>query len=175
MNSGPGNIGGVFVHDRYEHDQSLTRLAGWWGHRKEDRFEMEHKFVASPGAQSFMVSNPPVLCIAALRASTDLFMEAGMENLREKSVRLTAFLEALVDTRLAGKVTILTPRDPSARGAQLSLVFNQPVVDLHKRVSARGVICDVRKPDVMRIAPAPLYNNYSDVLKFVGLLQEELQ
>ena len=98
-----------------------------------------------------------------------------MAPLREKSVRLTAYLEALVDTRLQGKVTILTPRDPSARGAQLSLVFNQPVVDVHKRVSARGVICDVRKPDVMRIAPAPLYNNFADVLTFVTLLEEELQ
>lgn len=175
MNSGPGNIGGIFVHDRYENDQSLTRLAGWWGHRKQDRFEMEHKFIASPGAQSFMCSNPPVLCIAALRASTDLFMKAGLTSLREKSVRLTAYLEALVDTRLAGKVTILTPREPAARGAQLSLVFNQPVVDVHRRVSARGVICDVRKPDVMRIAPTPLYNNFTDVLTFVGLLEEELE
>lgn len=175
MNSGPGNIGGIFVHERHANDQGLTRLAGWWGHRKQDRFEMEHKFIASPGAQSFMVSNPPVLCIAALRASTDLFMKAGLDRLREKSIRLTAYLEALVDCRLGDKVTILTPRDPHARGAQLSLVFKQPVVDVHRRVSARGVICDVRKPDVMRIAPTPLYNNYMDVFTFVGLLEQELQ
>jgi kynureninase len=175
MNSGPGNIGGIFVHDRYENDQTLTRMAGWWGHRKEDRFEMEHKFIASPGAQSFMVSNPPVLCIAALRASTELFMKAGMSNLREKSVKMTAFLEALVDVRLKDKVTILTPRNPDHRGAQLSLVFNKPVIDVHKAVSARGVICDVRKPDVMRIAPAPLYNNFSDVFTFIEYLEAELQ
>jgi kynureninase len=174
MNSGPGNIAGAFVHERWASDETLTRLCGWWGHRKSDRFEMEHKFIPSTGAQSFMVSNPPVLCIAALRASTDLFKQAGMERLRAKSERLTAYLEALVDTHLRGKVDIITPRDISARGAHLSLVFRLPVLDVHARVSAQGVICDVRKPDVMRIAPTPMYNSFADVRRFVLLLEKEL-
>lgn len=175
LNSGPGNIGGAFVHERHANDASLTRLVGWWGHRKEDRFEMEHTFIPSPGAQSFMMSNPPVLCTAALRASTDLFKKATMERLRKKSVSLTAYLEALVDTLLKDKVDILTPRDPDQRGAQLSLVFRKSVVDVHTAISQKGVICDVRKPDVMRIAPTPMYNTYTDVLNFVTLLKKELE
>lgn len=174
LNSGPGNIGGAYVHERYKDDAELRRLVGWWGHRKSDRFQMEHHFIPSPGAQSFMMSNPPVLCIAALRASTDLFKEATMEQLRKKSVKLTAYLEALVDTELAGKVDIITPRDPVQRGAQLSLVFRENVESVHAAISKRGVICDVRKPDVMRIAPTPLYNTFEDVRKFVSLLREEL-
>mmetsp|Transcript_32272 Transcript_32272/g.89112 ORF Transcript_32272/g.89112 Transcript_32272/m.89112 type:complete len:467 (+) Transcript_32272:96-1496(+) len=174
LNSGPGNIAGAFVHERYKDDHTLTRLAGWWGHRKEDRFEMEHRFIPSPGAQSFMMSNPSVLCIAALRASTDTFKEATMDKLRGKSVKLTAYLESLVDTELAGKVDIITPRDPESRGAQLSLVFRDDVVKVHEAVSAQGVICDVRKPHVMRIAPAPMYNSFKDVRGFVRLLKKEL-
>ncbi len=175
MNSGPGNIAGAFVHERYAHDTELKRLCGWWGHRKEDRFEMNHVFKPSAGAQSFMVSNPPVLCVATLRASTELFKQATMAKLRAKSERLTAYLEALVDTRLAGKVDIITPREVAARGAQLSLVFREPVLDVHARVSAQGVICDVRKPDVMRIAPTPLYNSFEDVRRFIQLLEKELK
>jgi kynureninase len=174
LNSGPGNIGGAFLHERYANDDTLNHLVGWWGHRKEDRFDMEHKFIPSPGAQRFMMSNPPVLCTAALRASTDLFKEATMEKLRAKSLQLTAYLEVLVDTLLKETVDILTPRDPSQRGAQLSLVFRKSVVEVHEAISKQGVICDVRKPDVMRIAPTPMYNNFSDVLRFVKLLQKEL-
>lgn len=176
LNSGPGGIAGAFLHERYKDDASLTDnlLRGWWGHRKEDRFVMEHKFVASPGAQSLMLSNPPVLCIAALRASTDVFIEATMPALREKSVKLTAYLETLIDRELPGRVRILTPRDPDQRGCALSLVFEDDVEEVHKAISARGVICDLRKPDVMRIAPVPLYNNFRDVYDFVELLKEEL-
>merc|ERR1711879_522096 len=141
MNSGPGNIAGIFVHERYEHDDSLKRLVGWWGHRKEDRFEMEHTFVPSPGAQSFMLSNPPVICIAALRASTDLFREATMEKLRAKSLSLTSYLEVLVDTELDGKVRIITPRNLDERGAQLSLVFNQDVGHVQEALQKHGIIC----------------------------------
>ena len=174
LNSGPGNIGGAFVHERYAEDETLSRLVGWWGHRKEDRFEMEHKFIPSKGAQSFMMSNPPVLCTAALRASTDLFKAATMQKLRQKSLRLTAYLEILVDTLLKDKVDIITPRDPVQRGAQLSLVFRQNVVKIHEAISEKGVICDVRKPDVMRIAPTPMYNTFLDVFEFVCLLRDEL-
>jgi len=175
LNSGPGSIAGAFVHERHKDDQTLTRLAGWWGHRKEDRFVMEHKFIASSGAQSFMLSNPPVLCIAALRASTDMFKEATMPRLREKSVKLTAYLESLIDTELAGRVRILTPRELRERGAQLSLVFDVNVKKVQEAIAAKGIIADVREPDVMRIAPAPMYNSFGDVRRFVTLLKEELQ
>lgn len=175
LNAGPGGIAGAFVHERYKDDASLTRLHGWWGHRKEDRFVMEHTFVPSPGAQSFMLSNPPVLCVASLRASTDIFKEATMSRLREKSVKLTAYLETLIDREIPGRVRIITPRDPAQRGAALSLVFKDDVETVHKAISARGVICDLRKPDVMRIAPVPLYNSFRDVHEFVMLLKQELE
>lgn len=175
LNSGPGNIAGAFVHERYKDDTTLTRLHGWWGHRKEDRFVMEHKFIPSPGAQSFMLSNPPVLCVAALRASTDLFKEATMPALRAKSVKLTAYLETLIDREIPERVRIITPREPAQRGASLSLVFKDDVEKVHSAISARGVICDLRKPDVMRIAPVPLYNTFGEVRQFVTLLRQELE
>jgi len=174
LNAGPGGIAGAFVHERYKDDTSLTRLAGWWGHRKEDRFVMEHNFIASPGAQAFMLSNPSVLCVAALRASTDVFKEATMGALREKSLKLTAYLETLIDREIPDRVSIITPRNPDERGCALSLVFKDDVEAVHKAIGARGVICDLRKPDVMRIAPVPLYNTFRDVYDFVKLLKEEL-
>lgn len=175
LNGGPGGIAGGFVHERWKDDASLTRLHGWWGHRKEDRFVMEHKFIPSPGAQSFMLSNPPVLCIAALRGSTDMFKQATMPALREKSVKLTAYLETLIDRELPDRVSIITPRNPAERGAALSLVFKDDVEKVHNAISKKGVICDLRKPDVMRIAPVPMYNSYRDVYDFVMLLKKELQ
>ena len=178
LNSGPGCIGGAFVHERHKdtpQEELPGRLVGWWGHRKSDRFEMNHEFIPSPGAQSFMHSNPPVLCCATLRASTEVFARAGMENLRQKSLLLTAYLEHLIDTRLGAEhVNIVTPRDPEQRGAQLSLVFTTDIVSVHEAISAQGVICDVRKPSVMRIAPTPLYNSFRDVYDFVELLHQML-
>ena len=174
LNSGPGCIGGAFVHERYKDappEELPGRLVGWWGHRKSDRFEMNHTFIPSSGAQSFMHSNPPVVCCASLRASTEIFARAGMGKLRAKSLLLTAYLEHLIDTRLGpDHVNIVTPRDPEQRGAQLSLVFTKDIVGVHEAISAQGVICDVRKPSVMRIAPTPLYNSFRDVYDFVELL-----
>uniref|UniRef100_A0A7S4RHQ5 Kynureninase n=1 Tax=Alexandrium monilatum TaxID=311494 RepID=A0A7S4RHQ5_9DINO len=175
LNSGPGNIAGAFVHERHANagvSDLPGRLTGWWGHRKEDRFEMEHHFVPSPGAQSFMLSNPPVLCVAALRASTDLFARAGMERLRAKSLKLTAYLEHLIHTEVGQEyVEIITPNDPQQRGCQLSLVFKSDMGKVHEALGRHGVVCDIRKPSVMRIAPAPLYNSFSDVFDFVRLLR----
>ena len=186
LNSGPGNIAGCFVHERHGHHAdlaSLPRFAGWWGHRKEDRFVMDHTFIPSAGAQGFMVSNPPVLCCAALRASLDVYDAAGgVPALRGKSERLTGLLERLVDglaaedPRLAGQVTIFTPRDPKARGCQLSLSFACPggVGPVFDKLTDKGVICDVHKPVVMRVAPTPLYNTYCDVFDFVQCLKATL-
>ena len=181
LNSGPGNIAGCFVHERHGSHGSLAtlpRFAGWWGHRKEDRFFMAHEFVPSAGAQGFMCSNPPVLCCAALRASLDCFEEAGgVAATRRKSLLLTGYLEALLDADevLKKEVVIFTPRDPAARGCQLSLTFTSGgVEEVNRDLAAAGVICDVRKPDVMRVAPAPLYNSFADVRTFTVLLRDVL-
>jgi|AntAceMinimDraft_5_1070358.scaffolds.fasta_scaffold84841_1 kynureninase len=145
---------------------------------------MDHAFVPSPGAQGFMCSNPPVLCCAALRASLEVFDDAGgVSALRRKSLRLTALLEALLDRlswdepRLAGAVATFTPRDPEQRGCQLSLSFATVpggVAPVFAALEAAGVMCDVRKPLVMRVAPTPLYNTYADVFDFVALLKVAL-
>lgn len=175
LNSGPGNIAGAFVHENHAHLKASElpgRLNGWWGHRLSDRFEMNHTFIPTPGAQSFMLSNPPVLCVAALRSSTELFAKAGMGRLRAKSLRLTAYLEWLLDTVIGKEhVQIITPREADQRGCQLSLVFEKNMTDVHKSISAQGVVCDIRKPSVMRIAPTPLYNSFEDVYDFVHLLK----
>jgi len=176
MNSGPGNIAGAFVHERHSFSELPGRLEGWWGHRMSDRFEMEHQFVATPGAQAFMMSNPPVLCVAALRASTELFARAKMSRLRAKSVRLTAYLEVLLAAELGPEhVEIISPDQADERGCQLSLVFRTDLQRVHDSITSEGVICDLRKPSVMRIAPVPLYNTYQDVHEFVGLLKMALR
>eukprot|EP00616_Rhizochromulina_sp_CCMP1243_P006600 CAMPEP_0118966414 /NCGR_PEP_ID=MMETSP1173-20130426/3888_1 /TAXON_ID=1034831 /ORGANISM="Rhizochromulina marina cf, Strain CCMP1243" /LENGTH=442 /DNA_ID=CAMNT_0006915191 /DNA_START=27 /DNA_END=1355 /DNA_ORIENTATION=- len=179
LNSGPGGIAGCFVNERHGSAPDLTsgpRFAGWWGHRKSDRFDMSHTFIPSTGAQGFMLSNPPVICCSTLRASLEVFDEAGgVQKLRSKSEVLTAYLEALIDSEVADHVTIFTPRDVAQRGCQLSLTFKNGVSDVFDKLSAAGVVCDVRKPDVMRIAPTPLYNSFCDVWDFIQLLKKVLE
>lgn len=176
MNSGPGNIGGAFVHEK--HDERLLkpehpRLEGWWGHRPVDRFAMNPTFVSARGVRGFQLSNPPVFCVEALRASLDVFEAAGgMPALRRKSLLLTRYLERLIHARLSNTVSVLTPTESHRRGCQLSLVFRH--VDgkrVHDLIAQEGVICDFREPDVMRIAPAPLYNSFGDVYNFVRILE----
>lgn len=173
LNSGPGGIGGCFVHERHEKAQDLKRFEGWWGHRKQDRFDMSPNFIPSDGAFGFQLSNPSVLCQAALRASLDLMVAATIPKLREKSIKLTGLLHVLLNEYLSDVVTIITPSDPSRRGCQLSLLFqtDQDVTKIHERITQQGVICDLRKPNVMRIAPCPLYNTFYDVFEFVEILK----
>eukprot|EP00416_Gambierdiscus_australes_P022112 CAMPEP_0171064994 /NCGR_PEP_ID=MMETSP0766_2-20121228/6600_1 /TAXON_ID=439317 /ORGANISM="Gambierdiscus australes, Strain CAWD 149" /LENGTH=479 /DNA_ID=CAMNT_0011521065 /DNA_START=47 /DNA_END=1486 /DNA_ORIENTATION=+ len=172
LNAGPGNIAAAFVHERHASSEFPGRLHGWWGHRRSDRFEMEHTFIPSPGAQAFMLSNPPVLCVAALRASTELFARAGVERLRAKSLLLTGYLELLIDAEVGPEhVEIITPRDAKQRGCQLSLVFRQDMQEVHTALSKGGVVCDLRKPSVMRLSPAPLYNSFLDIFHFVKILK----
>lgn len=178
INSGPGGIAGAFVHERHHDDPDLPRFAGWWGHRPSDRFLMAPDFIPDKGAAGFQLSNPPVLLIASLRASLDLFERAGgMDALRAKSVKMTGYLEWLLttDELLAEEVTIITPSDPCARGAQLSLVFKRNVEAIQRIFQRESVIVDTRKPHVMRVAPAPLYNNFSDVWEFVNALKTAIQ
>jgi len=193
MNCGPGSMGGCFVHERHGHvgDSNSTelffqpepvRLAGWWGHRPSDRFHMEAKFIPSEGASGFRLSNPPVLLVACLKSSLEIFDRADIYHLREKSLCLTAYLEYLLQLHLAESVAILTPTNAMERGCQLSLKFKHigdqgigfEVDEILTKLKENGIYCDARKPNVIRIAPAPLYNNFQDVFRFISILRSIL-
>ena len=178
LNSGPGSVGGCFVHERHGARTDFPRLAGWWGHDKASRFRMEAGFRPIPGAEGWQLSNPPILSLAAIRASLEVFMEArAMEPLREKSVRLTGYLEWLLRTEVGDAVEILTPSDPDRRGCQLSMRVktNVPGKTVFEKLEASGVTCDWREPDVIRVAPVPLYNTFEDVLRFSERLEQALR
>lgn len=175
LNAGPGAIGGCFVHERHSHSTALPRFAGWWGHDPAARFLMGPDFDPIPGAQGWQISNPPVLSAAPLLASLDIFRRAGMGRLREKSIALTAYLQRLVETRLTGVVDIITPSDASQRGCQLSLrIERSPAAAkrCYDYLSEAGVVSDWREPDVVRLAPIPLYNSFGDVFAAVEALSQ---
>lgn len=175
LNSGPGGIAGAFVHERHGRNTSLPRFAGWWGHNKQTRFKMDSTFDAIPTAEGWQLSNPPIFQLAALSASLELFQQATMQKLREKSERLTLFLELMLKLRLSEKVSIMTPTNVEARGCQISLrVKKGGVRELQKSLLERGVVCDVREPDILRVAPVPLYNSFTDVFTFVDTHLNEL-
>ena len=174
LNSGPGSLGGCFVHERHAENDNLKRFAGWWGHNKQTRFNMRHEFDPLPGAEGWQLSNPPILSMAAIMASLDVFDEAGMENLRRKAIKLTAFLEFLIDEIKDGSISIITPRQPEERGCQLSIQLKNADKHLHTRLTEAGVISDWREPDVIRVAPVPLYNSFEDVYRFSERLKQLL-
>jgi kynureninase len=169
LNAGPGAIGGAFVHERH-FGNTPARLAGWWGHEPQSRFQMAPEFRAAPGAAGWAVSNPPIFSAAPLVASLDMFRAAGIGELRAKSVRLTAYAAQLLRDRVANDVRVITPGAADERGAQLSLRIaggarrGRRVFDA---MSAHGIVCDWREPDLIRIAPTPLYNRFVDVFDFV--------
>ena len=173
VNSGPGAVAGAFVHERHSRED-VPRFAGWWGHDPASRFQMGPEFVPAAGADGWQLSNPPILAMAPLRASLELFDRAGLPALREKSRSLTGYLESLIDARLADVLDVLTPRDPAQRGCQLSLRVRggrDQGRALFDHLAAHGVLGDWREPDVIRISPAPLYNNHADVLRFVRTVE----
>lgn len=170
LNAGPGATAGAFVHERHGNDPTLPRFAGWWGTDPKTRFEMTEDFVPQPGAAGWQLSNAPVLSMAPLLASLRLFDEAGMAALRKKSEALTAFLLALLEDVPAEKATLLTPADPAHRGSQLSLKVRGDARVLQQALERHGVVCDVRPPDVIRVAPVPLYNSFADVAGFARAL-----
>ncbi|MBS0660636.1 MAG: kynureninase [Verrucomicrobia bacterium] len=173
LNSGPGAVAGAFVHERHLRDRSLPRLAGWWGNDPATRFRMGPDFEPVASADAWQLSNPPILALAPLRVSLEIFAAATIGALREKSLALTGCLEALLlASPLARRLRLLTPSDPAQRGAQLSLVLEGANRESARRLHAAGVFCDFREPDVIRLAPAPLYNSFYDVWRVVQVLNE---
>jgi len=175
LNAGPGAVGGAFVHERHARSFDLPRFAGWWGHDKETRFLMGPDYRPIPGAEGWQISNPPIFQLAALRASLEIFDSAGMRALRVKSENLTGYLEMLLNSIRNDRISVVTPRDPKQRGCQLSIRVADADKDLFNALTERGVIADWREPDVIRVAPAPLYNSFSDVFRFVEILKECLE
>ncbi len=174
LNGGPGALGGAFVHERHAASH-LPRLAGWWGHEGATRFQMGPDFHPSRGAAGWQVSNPPILSAAPLLASLALFETAGMVALRAKSLAMNALLLAELDARFASRLQCVTPRDEPQRGCQLSLRIRGGRDSGHalfERLGEHGVVLDWREPDILRIAPVPLYNSYGDIARFVQLLEQ---
>ncbi|KAI8336522.1 kynureninase [Chlamydoabsidia padenii] len=178
LNSGAGGIAGLFIHEKYAKDTSRPRLAGWWGNDKETRFEMSPVFRPSEGASGYQQSNPSVLTTISLMSSLQIYEKAGgIQALRAKSLKLTGYLEKLLHLTLdshfkADNIRILTPTDPERRGCQISVEFPERMMDVFDGLHAHGVICDERKPTVIRLAPVPLYNSYSDVYRAVNCLKK---
>jgi kynureninase len=168
LNSGPGSVAGCFVHERHAKTE-LPRFAGWWGHDKNTRFKMGPDFRPMQGAEGWQLSNPPILSLAAVRASLAIFDTVGMEKLREKSVKLTGYMEFLLDGLHSDAFAILTPRDKDQRGCQLSIAVKHDGRALFDALTVAGVVCDWREPDCIRVAPVPLYNSFADVHRFVEI------
>ena len=175
LNAGPGGLGGVFVHERHARDAALPRFEGWWGQRKATRFQMGPEFEPTPGVEGWQLSNPPIFQLAALRASMELYDRAGMAALRARGDELTGYLESLLDTLPVGALQQWTPRDPTRRGSMLTLQIAQGprggAKELVEYLAQRGAIIDLRSPDVVRIAPSPLYGSREDVQRLVALVR----
>jgi kynureninase len=175
LNAGPGAVAGAFVHERHATNTKLPRLAGWFGNDPNTRFRLhlEPDFVPVPSADGWQISNPPILAMAPLRASLAIFDEAGgMEPLRAKSIKLTGYLESLIAQMGSKKFSLITPAYPDARGAQLSIRAHEHPKELHKELITADVKCDFREPNVIRVAPTPLYNTFHDVWRFAQILHQ---
>ncbi|WP_028887681.1 kynureninase [Tenacibaculum ovolyticum] len=171
LNSGPGSLGGLFVHEKHAHNKELPRFSGWWNHNKETRFNMRQPFDVMAGAEGWQLSNPPILSMAAIKASLDMFAEVGMEALREKSEKLTGYFEFLINQIGSDSIKIITPSNPKERGCQLSIQVKNADKSLHKKLTENNIITDWREPDVIRCAPVPMYTSFEDVYKMVSVLK----
>lgn len=174
LNSGPGALSGVFVHERHANNFDLPRFAGWWGHDKETRFKMGSDFVPMSGAEGWQLSNPPILPMACMQASLDLFDRAGMDQLRKKSLALTALCEKLLKEIPGDKIELINPTKEADRGCQISVRVINADKKLFEKISSAGVIADWREPDVIRIAPVPLYNTFEDIYRFSEILKKAI-
>jgi kynureninase len=175
LNAGPGAVAGAFLHERHATNTKLPRFAGWFGNDPNTRFRLhlEPEFVPVPSADGWQISNPPIFSMAPLRASLAVFDDAGgMEPLRAKSIRLTGYLEFLLTEIGSKKFTVITPRNPDERGCQLSILAHEHPKELLKELETAGVKCDFREPNVIRVAPTPLYNTFHEVWRFARILAQ---
>ncbi len=174
LNSGPGAIAGCFVHERHLHDSTLQRFSGWWGNDPETRFEMGPDFVPVPSADGWAVSNPPIFSLAPLRSSLALFDQATMPKLRKKSCLMSQYFDFLTEDVTRGEVKIITPKEAPERGAQISMLVDQNPEAFHQALLASGIVCDFRKPNVVRVAPTPLYNTFQEIWQFADILKRHV-
>jgi len=174
LNGGPGSIASVFIHERHVNNKDIPRFEGWWGHNKDTRFLMRDEFDPIPGVEAWQLSCPPVLSMVPVWHSIKLFKQAGIKNLREKSISLTGYLEQLILTLGEDKITIITPSEKEQRGAQLSLFVKNANKHIFENITKDGVIVDWREPGVIRVAPAPMYNSYEDVWNYFDVLKNNL-
>jgi kynureninase len=179
LNSGPGGVGGIYIHEKHATDTSLPRFAGWWGYTKETRFQMKKGFQAIPTAEGWQLSNAPVLSMAAHKASLDIFTEAGMENLNAKRKLLTGFLHFVLNDinkmKVQEIIEVITPEDASARGCQVSMLMKDKGREVFKALQEQGVIADWREPNVIRVAPVPLYNSFEDIWQFGEIIRHTVK
>jgi len=171
LNAGPGSAGGIYINEKFGNDLQFPRLAGWWGNEEKTRFTMEKGFIPQPGADGWNISTAQVFNMAALKASLELLDNAGIHELRLKSIALTGYLEYLVKLLPWLDCEIITPADPEQRGAQLSLYFRKNAKEIHTKLIAQGIVVDYREPGVIRVAPAPVYNSFMDVFRFYEVLK----
>ncbi|MBC7651961.1 MAG: kynureninase [Deinococcales bacterium] len=172
LNGGPGAVGGIYIHEQYAENPDTPRLAGWWGNDEATRFKMEKGFVAKPNASGWNISTAQVLNTVALKASLEMFDAAGIEKLRSKSLRLTAYLAYLLHQLHNIQFEIITPANPNERGVQLSLYFVENGKAIHQKMMDSGIVVDFREPGVIRVAPAPMYCGFEDVYRFYELLRD---
>ena len=175
LNSGPGGMGGAFVHERHHHNPSMPRLTGWWGHKKSTRFKMRDSFEPIPSSEAWQLSNPPILAMAAVWASLKIFEEVGIDRLRKKAISLTGYLEFLVKSLGEDTIKIITPSNFAQRGSQLSIQVKNATKNVFNHITEEGVIADWREPDVIRVAPVPMYNSFEDVYIFYSILKSALE
>lgn len=178
LNSGPGSVGGAFIHEKHSNNISLPRFAGWWGHNKKNRFKMEPGFDPISGAEGWQLSNAPVFSMAAHKASLNIFVEAGIDALCAKSQDLTDYLAFVIESISSKEVgvnfEIITPKDHKSRGCQLSILCHGKGKELFEHLTKNGVFADWREPNVIRIAPVPLYNSFEDIYRFGEILSKGL-
>ena len=174
LNSGPGSLSGLFVHEKHAKNNDLPRFAGWWNHNKETRFNMRQPFDVMEGAEGWQLSNPPILSMAAIKASLDMFETVGMKALTRKSQKLTGYFEFLINQIDSEDIKIITPKNAKERGCQLSIQVKNTDKSLHKKLTENNIITDWREPNVIRCAPVPLYNSFEDVFQMVLILKKLL-
>lgn len=172
LNSGPGSVGGCFIHETHARNTALPRFGGWWGNDPDTRFLMhlQPEFVPRGDVDAWQLSNPPILALAPVRASLELFHRVGIGALREKSIQLTGYAQFLIDQLSPERFEVITPRDTGARGCQLSILVHDRPRELHEQLKTDGVVCDFREPNVVRVAPVPLYNSFHDIWRFAQIL-----